>query len=311
MLPAVFAGAGCASVSTTASASSNYAGSHFGYTGSSLEGSIAPAGNTATASGAYFGMTIHRLVYNPLSPSVPTAPFPPFSIRTFRLWDVVNWSTLEPASGTYDWTTLDSTIAVARQYGVRDFIFTLGDVPGWASTDPVDACDGNLRGACNAPDMRAFDEFVTQTVRRYCGVVQYYETWNEPNLTAFWNSTDAQLLVVAHDLYQITKDPANCGCTNGVCSPGGGINPNQVLPPSVSTLSQPVLTWLDKYLAAAGSSYPYADIAAFHGYGYAQPEDIAQAIPQLKKILAKHGLSALELWDTEASLTMSALSNPF
>jgi hypothetical protein len=131
--------------------------------------------------------------------------------------------------------------------------------------------------------------------------VRYYETWNEPNLTAFWNGTNAQLLNVAGDLYQIAKDPANCGCTNGVCSPGGGANPNQVLLPSISTIAGEGLSWLDSYLATGGSRYPYADIVAFHGYGYSQPEDIAQAVPQLQKTLAKHGLSALQLWDTEAS----------
>jgi hypothetical protein len=54
-------------------------------------------------------------------------------------------------------------------------------------------------------------------------------------------------------------------------------------------------------LAAAGATYPYADVASFHGYGYAKPEDIVQGVAQLKKTLGRHGLSALELWDTEAS----------
>jgi hypothetical protein len=66
------------------------------------------------------------------------------------------------------------------------------------------------------------------------------------------------------------------------------------------------LGWLDSYLSSAGANYPYADIAAFHGYGYTQPEQIAQGVAQLKKVLAKHGLAALELWDTEGSWGMTA-----
>jgi len=138
-------------------------------------------------------------------------------------------------------------------------------------------------------------------VQRYCGVVKYYETWNEANLKAYWNSSNAQLLNVARDLYQIAKDPSNCGCTNGVCSPGGGANPNQVLLPSISTINESGLSWLDSYLAAAGPSYPFADIVAFHGYGFEAPENVALAVPKLRQVLAKHGLSTLELWDTEAS----------
>ena len=48
-------------------------------------------------------------------------------------------------------------------------------------------------------------------------------------------------------------------------------------------------------------TYPYADVASFHGYGYTQPEDIVQGVAQLKQTLKKHGLASRELWDTEAS----------
>ena len=118
------------------------------------------------------------------------------------------------------------------------------------------------------PDMNAFDNFATQLVQRYCGTVKYYEPWNEPDNPQFWDGTDAQLLTIARHTYQIAKDPANCGCTNGVCSPNGGVNPNQVLLPPISGLGPGSIAWLNSYLASAGTSYPYADIAAFHGYQF-------------------------------------------
>jgi hypothetical protein len=92
---------------------------HFGYTGSPLAATVVPPNNSAAISGAYFGMTIHRLASNP-TPSNPAVPFPAFPIHTFRFWDVVNWTTLEPTNGQYDWTTMDSTIAIAKQNGVSD-----------------------------------------------------------------------------------------------------------------------------------------------------------------------------------------------
>jgi hypothetical protein len=291
---------GCGRVTSSTNPSDSGV-ANFGYTGSPLAATVVPPNDAAAISGAYFGMTIHRLVTNPVS-SKAQVPFPAFPIHTFRLWDVVNWGTLEPAHGQYDWTTMDGTIATAKQNGVSDFIFTLGDTPTWASTNPADPC-GSVAwlGSCDAPDMAAFDDFMTHMVRRYCGVVQYYETWNEPDLKIFWNGTDSQLANIASDLYQIAKDPANCGCTNGACSPGGGVNPNQVILPSISSINGPNLSWLDTYLAAKGPTYPYADVAAFHGYGYAKPENIVQGEAQLKETLARHGLSQLELWDTEAS----------
>jgi hypothetical protein len=285
---------------TTSDSPENSTTTQFGYTGSQLASTLVPVNAPTPISGAYFGMTIHRLVYNPLSPSMPIAPFPTFPLHTLRLWDVVNWSSLEPVEGQYDWTVMDGTIAVAKQNGVSDFIFTLGEVPPWAYANPGETCgSGATAGPCMAPDPRALDEFVTQVVQRYCGVVKYYETWNEPNW-GFWNGSNAQLLAVSAQLYQIAKDPANCGCTNEVCSPGGGSNPNQVLLPSISSI-QGNLGWLDSYLSTAGSKYPYADISAFHGYECTQPEQIATDVGQLRNVLAKHGLSALELWDTEGS----------
>jgi hypothetical protein len=298
---------GCSAFSTSASPQGS-AVTNFGYSGSPLASTLLPPNPATPVSSTYFGMTIHRLVYNPSSPTKPIAPFPPFPLYTLGLGGVVSWMSLEPVEGQYDWTTLDGTIAVAQQNGVHDFVFTLGDVPQWASTNPTDPCDGNSPGACDVPDMHAFDDFFTQVVQRYCGVVKYYETWNEPNLGAYWNGTDEQLVKLASDVYQIAKDPANCGCTNGVCSLGGGANPNQVLLPSISNIGGNGLGlgWLDSYLSSAGANYPYADIAAFHGYGYTQPEQIAQGVAQLKKVLAKHGLAALELWDTEGSWGMTA-----
>lgn len=289
---------GCAAFLTGSSAP---ASKSFGYTGSPLAQTIVPADRSKAILDAYFGMTIHRLVPNPASSSNAT-PFPPFRIHTFRFWDVAYWSMLEPSNGQYDWSIMDATIATVRQNGVSDFIFTLGYVPTWASTNATDPCGSvSPLGSCDAPDMKAFDDFMTHVVQRYCGTVQYYETWNEPNLKDFWNGTDAQLLSIAGDVYQIAKSPANCGCNNGTCSPGGGVNPNQVLLPSINSISGPSLSWLDTYLAAAGPTYPYADIASFHGYGYTQPEDIVQGVAQLRTVLGSHGLSQLELWDTEAS----------
>jgi len=300
VLCTMFIGCGAQIFSTNSTAS---AITHFGYTDSPLANTIVPPSYSVAISDAYFGMTIHRLVSNAGIASNDSVPFPAFPIHTFRFWDVAYWAMLEPANGQYDWTTMDGTIATAKQNGVSDFIFTLGHVPRWASTNPSDPCvSGEGSGSCDAPDITAFDDFITHVVRRYCGVVQYYETWNEPNGKEFWAGTNAQLVNIAHDVYQIAKDPANCGCTNGTCSPGGGVNPNQVILPSISSINQSNLNWLDSYLSAAGAAaYPYADVASFHGYGYKQPEDIVQGTDQLKGILGRHGLAHLELWNTEAS----------
>jgi hypothetical protein len=268
----------------------------FSYDGSPIASTLVPPNPSTPISADFFGMTIHHTA----------TPFPAFPVSTFRFWDVAAWSVVEGSSGVYDWSHVDTSIAIGQTNGISDYIYTFGSVPAWASTNPTAPCTGGDGvGSCAAPDMTAFDEFATAVVQRYCGTIKYYETWNEANNSFYWNGTNAQLLAVAQDLYKIAKDPANCGCTNGVCSPNGGANPNQVLTPSISSLTAPNLSWLDTYLSTAGTQYPYADVVAFHGYppnGTAtDAEEIVGEVQSLNQTLANHGLSNLQLWNTESS----------
>jgi len=264
----------------------------FSYSGSPLVTTFIPPNPTAAIPASYFGMTIHH----------SATPFPAFPISTLRFWDVVAWADIEATSGQFDWSRLDTAIPAAQASGVTDFIFTFGKVPVWASANPTDPCTGGEGvGSCGAPNMPAFDAFATQMVQRYCGKIKYYETWNEANSSAYWDGTNAQLLAVAQDLYSIAKNPVNCGCTNGVCAPNGGTNPNQVIMPSISRVTAANLSWLSSYMSGAGAQYPYADVASFHGYGDTNPEQIASDVQSLDVTLGNYGLAGLPLWNTEAS----------
>ncbi len=247
----------------------------------------------------YFGMHIHNLA-NPALSAAQQTPFPDFPVSTMRLWDNVAWASIEPQRGVYNWTRMDDTIQKASSNGVTDFIFTHGDVPIWASSDP-DNSSCSYKGGCVSPaNLSDLDDFTNNLVKRYCGVVRYYETWNEAGSSGFWQGTNEQMLNIARRIYASVKDPANCGCTDGSCKPGGGANPNKVLSPSISTPKNS--QWLQSYLSYAGNPYPYADIVAFHGYGYtADPEDIYTGAQKMHSMLAKYGLGAAEMWNTEAS----------
>jgi hypothetical protein len=272
----------------------------FAYGDSPSLNNLIPPNPSTPISSDFFGMTIYNL--QPSSPGVTSGltPFPALPVSTMRLWDVAYWSFMEASPGQFNWFKMDGIVDQAQQNGVNDFIFTFGHLPLWAALNPTAPCtNGEGVGTCSPPNMSDFDDFATQVVQHYCGKVEYYEPWNEPSNPSFWSGTNAQLVTVSQHLYQIAKDPANCGCTNGVCSPNGGVNPNKVLLPPINNLS--AIPWLDSYMTAAGSPYPYADVAAFHGYGFTNPEDMPAWIQSLKQTLAAHGLSNIELWNTEAS----------
>ena len=276
----------------------------FEYGGSALVNTLVSPTPTTAISSSFFGMTIDNLAPNSTLYTDGMTPFPAFPVSLLRLWDVAYWAMIDTYQGQNNWTKMDNSIAISQQYGVSDFIFTFGHVPAWASTSPSDPCtNGEGAGTCTFPNMVAFDEFATQVVQRYCGQVKYYETWNEPDNPQFWDGTNAQMLTIAQNVYQIVKNPANCGCTNGTCSPNGGVNPNKVLMPPVSGVGSAQIDWLDSYLAAVDAPYPYADIATFHGYSYPgnPPEAFVSGVQLLQQALATNGLSNLALWNTEAS----------
>jgi len=291
--PAVIRGSALVGKGMAHSSGMGQSSGTFSYIGSPLINTLVPPNATTPIASDFFGMTIHHTATQ----------FPPFPVSVFRFWDVVAWPQAEPSSGQFAWTRIDETTGKHKKSGVNDFLFTFGSVPAWASSNPNEPCPGgDGTGSCAAPDLTAFDDFAKHLVQRYCGVIKYYETWNEPNGAGYWKGNNTQLLTIAQHLFRIAKDPTNCGCTNGACSPNGGANPNKVLLPSISRINQPNLNWLDSYLSAAGPRYAYADVAAFHGYGSpTDAEQIANQVQQLKKVLAKHGLSNLPLWNTEGN----------
>lgn len=248
---------------------------------------------------SYFGMHI-QCVAAPCSTG--SYPYPAdMGFATLRLWDSSSWRSLENSSGSYDWTALDSLIDQALSHGVTSFVFTLGSVPAWASSTPSGDCGNSPPASCYPPDLPSMDEFLTTFVQRECGVVRYYETWNEANLNDFWNGTDSQMLTIAQHLYSIAKNAANCGCANGVCRPGGGTNPNKILTPSVNSIySDSGRQWIESWLTLLQRSAVKTDIVAFHGYE-SQPETFPDKLAWLRSLADAHGFQSAELWDTEAN----------
>jgi hypothetical protein len=212
----------------------------------------------------YFGMHLQCVTVSWCSTG--TVPYPTgMKFSSIRLWDSAYWGSIEPGRDVYNWGELDSLIGAATANGVSDFIFTFGNPPTWAL---------NPDGSVNQGDA---DEFLTTLVRRECGTIQYYETWNEANLPSSWTGTQTQLITLAQHFYQIVR--ANCPAA-------------KVLTPSVNTLTYAdSRMWLQWWLQ---QGIPY-DIIAFHGY--TQPEAIQDDMRWLRGIV---GLS-VEVWDTEGS----------
>lgn len=200
-----------------------------------------------------------------------------------------SWGALEPAKGQYDWHSLDTWVAQAQAHQVQlDYVFV--NTPRWASTRPDEPCPGKRVGCAAPPNLEDFSEFVTTLVTRYKGKISSYEIWNEPNGSGFWTGSPKDMVGVASRAYSIIKS----------------IDPSAIVTsPAVSSSGWPLShdAWLDQYLAEGGGKF--ADVIAWHGYAGRNdrpalpPEGLSDQIRALKKVLAKHGLSKMPIWNTE------------
>lgn len=85
------------------------------------------------------------------------------------------------------WDKYDRIVQEAQNHQVR-LLVRLDDPPEWAYADPAAA------GAQKGPpsDYADYANFVAAVVKRYCGRVQAYQLWNEPNIYPEWGGSDAQ-----------------------------------------------------------------------------------------------------------------------
>jgi hypothetical protein len=105
-----------------------------------------------------------------------------------------------PGAAGYEWATLDAAVREATADGLK-ILFTVYQAPTWAEGEgrPKKAEAGSWE-----PSSGAFGEFAQALARRYNGTfpdpsdpgsslpaVNYYEAWNEPNLSVYltpqWN----------------------------------------------------------------------------------------------------------------------------
>ncbi len=140
---------------------------------------------------ALFGLHIHSTA----------TPWPSIGFTGFRLWDTeTRWAQIEKSPSVYDFSTLDGLLAELYSHGTTTVIYTFGQVPPWASSNPNDAaCDYASwagTGGCDLPtdinpDGSGTDQnwinFVTAlaqhvndpTYRQTHAHIQYWEPWNE------------------------------------------------------------------------------------------------------------------------------------
>ena len=178
-----------------------------------------------------------------------------------------SWSNIEPQKGTFVWDVYDRAVSVATAHGISLF----GLLDYWTPWTKPYTPDG----------IADFCEYVRRTVTRYKDRIHYWEIWNEPNGSGFWDGTPEQ--------YAELLKAAAAACKKA--------DPNcRVI--AISTAG--IDTRFIEKIASLGVLED-SDIVSVHPYRYPRTPEESDLIGELKRaadLLRRFG-KPLPLWVTE------------
>lgn len=246
--------------------------------------SMVPAGAASAAPvvpDALFGQHVTKL-----STGMPsTLP----SVGAIRLWDAgVSWKHIETSNDVYDWAALDNAVANAEKLGAREILYTLGNTPSWAASDPnsKDALYGP--GSNSHPAQNSYyTDFLKAVATRYKGRITAYQAWNEANLKDFYLGTPTQMA-------KLTK--AGRSALKSVDS-----SAKWVAASTTVRSTGPVGKWGKAYGKAMKKAKWPVDVVSAHFYPPATsgPSTRVSYIKKIKSYYKKWGAKKKPLWDTE------------
>ncbi len=230
------------------------------------------AESTGVVPSEFFGMVVK-------TPGVE----PGVAAASRRLWDSgVTWAALEPASGSFVWTTLDAEVAAAAQAGAQ-VTLTLGMTPAWASSQPGLASSYGAGATAMPANLADWDAYVTAVATRYRGRISAYEVWNAPENAAYWSGAPGQLganlaVLATHTASAVhSMDPAAV-----------------VVSPALSPAG------LAAFIAAGGGAAVDVVGSALNGPGQA-PEDMSTVLQQVRGVLVGTAADGKPVWNDGSS----------
>lgn len=278
--------AGVISLPGTVSIAAGQTSGRIVYTGTTLGAATLSASATGyTASSA--SLTVQLPVAQPKFFGMSVLDFgnvtPRLTFGTARSWDAypaLDWAESNPAPGVFLFSQLNAWIQLNQAQG-RDMIYTFGRTPQWASTQP-NAPGAYSPGQCAAPQLDAWDAYVTAAALASAGRIKYWEVWNEWDQPGFYCGDIPTMVAMAQHAYAIIKaiDPSAT-----VFSPTsvGGAGAHQLA------------------LFMLNGGIGSFDAVAFHGYEGTNAEAIVPIVWVYRNALNVFGVPWIPLWDTEFS----------
>ena len=216
--------------------------------------------------------------------------------RTGATWVRVDldWSVVQAAGpDSYDWSAMDSHVALARGAGLR-LLPVVSFSPRWL--------DGGAAPATPAA-VEAYARFLGAAVARYRPLgIRAWEIWNEPNLSGFWAPAPdpvayARLLAAAHAAVK-AADP-------GALVISGGLSPAPGTGPDGGPIAHFGATAFLESVYANGAAGTF-DALCFHPYSWPRMPDTlipwsgwSMMAGPIRDLMVAHGDGAKRIWMTE------------
>jgi len=187
----------------------------------------------------------------------------------------ISWNEIETQPGVFDFKRYDLIVEKCRQNNI-EILGILGYTAPWTGQEWNSA----------PKDDELFLNYVRTTVSRYKNSVKYWEFWNEPDSTNYWNPQDGmkRYTCLLKKVYATIKE----------------VNPNAVV--ILGGLVQQPFYSLKKVLANGGAEY--FDICNIHPYFATDIRSGVQRtsylIKNITKEFNKQGIDK-KIWITEVS----------
>jgi beta-glucosidase/6-phospho-beta-glucosidase/beta-galactosidase len=212
----------------------------------------------------------------------------------------IYWRRIEPDQpgvAHWDWGIVQRLDAFLDSLDGTDIdvVATVLEAPCWATASPS-ACEAATSTIYPPQNPRDYANFVAALVERYQGKIGYWEIWNEPNLTIFWDNPDP----VAYTALLQAAYPAIKAHDPDAFVLGGSLSPLD------HATQIDAFTFLDGMYAAGArgffdalSYHPYTDGMEPTAYDAQHPErSYAYAIPMLRNQMLQAGDDS-PIWLTE------------
>jgi O-antigen ligase len=205
---------------------------------------------------------------------------------------VFPWDEIEREQNQYEWEKWDAIVDAVENYPTLHLVAVLMYTPSWSRNEQ--SPDERTAPPENPND---FAEFASQFTKRYGNAIDYYQVWDEPNLTATWGGLEPRPVDYAAILREsytaIHSADSSATVIAGALAPTTETGPKNI---------SDILYLRDLY---ALEIQPYMDAVGAKPYGFGSSPDDRVVDPNtlnfsriiaLREVMVNHGEGHKAIW---------------